>query len=238
MVLLGRNESRQAADDILAATHYHPLVINKVDQLCLQQLQAMISSSRLFIGADSGLAHMAAAYNVPSVVTFINKNQNVLEWGPWQSPHRIVMSQHQCPLVCRSGDCRLLTCREGVHIDRVLHEVRALLSDSDPHIPAPSYWIPFGYRVLIVRDGVHNEREMIQHLDERGIQYWVLDTTAALSEIVSLLITYNISVVCSAPPARSLKWRLALWKAGNGMHWPPQCIDYHQLDTYIQGGVI
>jgi ADP-heptose:LPS heptosyltransferase len=217
IMLLGRMESKSAADAILKATQFHPLVVTKVDQLCLQQLQRVISSCDLFIGADSGLAHMAAAYKRRSVVYFVNKNQNVMEWAPWQTPHRLVMAHYQCPLVCRSGSCRLLTCREGIHVSQLLDASKELLTEASPEIPPLSYWDRFGYRVLLCNSGDPIDSS---DLDSKGIHYWSLPSTAPLTDIVSTLVTHNINRIRSNSPL-SFKWRLALWRAANHMHWPP-----------------
>jgi len=217
IILLGRLESKSAADAILKATQFHPLVINKVDHLCLQELQRVISSCILFIGADSGLAHMAAAYKRRSVVYFVNKNQNVMEWAPWQTPHRVVIAHYQCPLVCRSGNCRLLTCREGIHVNQLLDASKELLKEASPSIPELSYWKRFGHRVLMCNSGDPIDSS---DLDKDGIHYWSLPSTAPVSDIVSTLVTYNINWVRTENPL-PLTWRFAMWRASNQMHWPP-----------------
>lgn len=56
--------------------------------LPLADLIALISLSRIFIGNDSGPAHLAAATGTPAVVMY--GPTNPAQWHPWQLPHRIV----------------------------------------------------------------------------------------------------------------------------------------------------
>ena len=58
------------------------------DALPLPDLIALISRARIFIGNDSGPAHLAAATGKPAVVMY--GPTNPVQWHPWQSPHRVV----------------------------------------------------------------------------------------------------------------------------------------------------
>ncbi len=44
----------------------------------------------MFIGNDSGPAHMAAAFGVPTVVLFGNSNPAI--WGPWRTESEVVVA--------------------------------------------------------------------------------------------------------------------------------------------------
>jgi heptosyltransferase III len=58
------------------------------DPLPLRELIALVSGARLFIGNDSGPAHLAAATTRPSVVIF--SSTNPAQWGPRQTEHRVL----------------------------------------------------------------------------------------------------------------------------------------------------
>jgi ADP-heptose:LPS heptosyltransferase len=58
------------------------------DSFDARELIALIAGARLFVGNDSGPAHVAAAAGCPCVVIF--GATNPVEWRPWQSEHRIV----------------------------------------------------------------------------------------------------------------------------------------------------
>lgn len=52
----------------------------------LRELIALTAGARIFIGNDSGPAHVAAALQLPSVVMF--SVTDPVQWHPWQAPHR------------------------------------------------------------------------------------------------------------------------------------------------------
>jgi heptosyltransferase III len=59
-------------------------------QLDIRELIALIAGSRIFVGNDSGPAHLAAALQRPSVVIF--GVTDPVQWRPWQCDHRVVQS--------------------------------------------------------------------------------------------------------------------------------------------------
>jgi ADP-heptose:LPS heptosyltransferase len=56
----------------------------------LQEIKELLSGSSLFVGNDSGPAHMAAAFGVPVVVIFGASDPAI--WGPWRTTSEIVHS--------------------------------------------------------------------------------------------------------------------------------------------------
>ena len=56
----------------------------------LNDAKAVLSRATVFIGNDSGPAHMAAAFRVPSVVLFSTSNPAI--WGPWRTESEIVVA--------------------------------------------------------------------------------------------------------------------------------------------------
>lgn len=65
------------------------------DNLTLPEITALASRASLFVGNDSGIAHIAAAVKIPSVVIFGSSNIN--HWYPWtDAPNEIVYSEKPC----------------------------------------------------------------------------------------------------------------------------------------------
>jgi ADP-heptose:LPS heptosyltransferase len=62
---------------------FHPHVT-----LPLDQLKSLLSHAVLFVGNDSGPAHMAAAFGVPVIVFFSASDPEI--WGPWRTPSEIL----------------------------------------------------------------------------------------------------------------------------------------------------
>jgi heptosyltransferase-3 len=56
----------------------------------LAEVKTLISRASLFVGNDSGPAHMAAAFGIPSVVIFSESDPEI--WGPWKSPAQVVLA--------------------------------------------------------------------------------------------------------------------------------------------------
>jgi ADP-heptose:LPS heptosyltransferase len=67
-----------------------PFREHQVVQGSLEKTKALLSKAALFIGNDSGPAHMAAAFGIPSVVLFGPSNPAI--WGPWQTEAEIVVA--------------------------------------------------------------------------------------------------------------------------------------------------
>ncbi|MBK7391877.1 MAG: glycosyltransferase family 9 protein [Chloracidobacterium sp.] len=77
--------------------------ITTFDDLTLPEITALASKARVFVGNDSGIAHIAAAVGTPSVVVFGSSNRN--HWRPWtDAPNEIVFE----PLPCQP--CPGYTC--------------------------------------------------------------------------------------------------------------------------------
>ncbi|NNF00138.1 MAG: glycosyltransferase family 9 protein [Pyrinomonadaceae bacterium] len=66
-----------------------------VDNLKLPEITALASKADLFVGNDSGIAHIAAAVGTPSVVIFGSSNRD--HWHPWtDAPNEIVYEEFPC----------------------------------------------------------------------------------------------------------------------------------------------
>ena len=72
------------ADD---PTHF---AAHQVFRGTLDDAKRVISGATVFIGNDSGPAHMAAAFGIPTVVIFGNSNPAI--WGPWRTESEIVVA--------------------------------------------------------------------------------------------------------------------------------------------------
>jgi lipopolysaccharide heptosyltransferase II len=63
--------------------------------LSLPEVTALAARSQLFVGNDSGIAHIASAVGTPSVVIF--GSSNIAHWRPWnQSASEVVFEEMEC----------------------------------------------------------------------------------------------------------------------------------------------
>jgi ADP-heptose:LPS heptosyltransferase len=63
--------------------------------LSLPEITALASKAHIFVGNDSGIAHIAAAVNTPTVVVF--GSSNIDNWRPWtDAPNEVVYKPFPC----------------------------------------------------------------------------------------------------------------------------------------------
>jgi ADP-heptose:LPS heptosyltransferase len=56
----------------------------------LSEIKSLIAGASLYVGNDSGPAHMAAALGVPAVVIFTASDPAI--WGPWRTTSEVVIA--------------------------------------------------------------------------------------------------------------------------------------------------
>lgn len=99
--------------------------------LSLPEITALLARARLFIGNDSGIAHMAAAVKAPSVVIFGSSNRT--HWRPWTTAAaEIVYEEMECQ-PCPGYYCEKFEqpeCIKRVPVERVLASVERVLRES------------------------------------------------------------------------------------------------------------
>jgi len=75
------------------------------DDLTLPEITTLASAARIFVGNDSGIAHIAAAVGTPSVVVFGSSNRN--HWHPWtDAANEIVFDPMPCQ-PCAGYKCKV-----------------------------------------------------------------------------------------------------------------------------------
>ena len=99
------------------------------DDLTLPEITALASRARLFVGNDSGIAHIAAAVETPSVVIFGSSNIN--NWRPWtNAPNVIVYEKMPCQ-PCAGYFCKEFSepeCIKRVSVKSVIKAVEKVLA--------------------------------------------------------------------------------------------------------------
>jgi ADP-heptose:LPS heptosyltransferase len=63
----------------------------------LSQVKAVMSGAQIFVGNDSGPAHIAAAFGVPVVVLF--GPSNPVTWAPWRTEAQVLTSREGMPAI-------------------------------------------------------------------------------------------------------------------------------------------
>lgn len=106
-------------------------LLNLSGQLSLREMAALTARAKVFIGVDSAPMHIAAAMQTPAVALFGPSGD--LEWGPWQTPHRIITSQEHPCRPCGIDGCgggKVSECLSTLPVSRVMRAVDELLADA------------------------------------------------------------------------------------------------------------
>jgi predicted lipopolysaccharide heptosyltransferase III len=100
--------------------------------LLLPEITALLDRARFFIGNDSGIAHIAAAVETPSVVIF--GSSNTAHWRPWaKAAAEIVLEEMECQ-PCHGYYCEKFAepeCIKRVPVERVVAATERVLRESD-----------------------------------------------------------------------------------------------------------
>ena len=98
--------------------------------LSLPEVTALAARSQLFVGNDSGIAHIAAAVGAPAVVVF--GSSNIAHWRPWSSgPAEVVFEEMPCQ-PCHGYFCEQFAqpeCILRVPVNRVTAAIDRVLGD-------------------------------------------------------------------------------------------------------------
>jgi lipopolysaccharide heptosyltransferase II len=132
VVAVGSSEELHTLSDV-KSTAQAPVVT--FGDLSLPEITALASRARIFVGNDSGMAHIAAAVNTPSVVIFGSSDRD--HWRPWtpnkQLPNEIVYEKFHCQpcagYACDEfGDARCIT---GIAPEKVFAAIDRVLAAED-----------------------------------------------------------------------------------------------------------
>jgi len=100
--------------------------------LSLPEITTLASQARIFVGNDSGIAHIAAAVNTPSVVIFGSSNRD--HWHPWtDAPNEIVFEEFHCQ-PCPGYECKEYgdaPCIRSVAPEKVFAAIDRVLAAKD-----------------------------------------------------------------------------------------------------------
>ncbi|HET9478959.1 MAG TPA: glycosyltransferase family 9 protein [Pyrinomonadaceae bacterium] len=124
-VAIAAPHEAQVISDLLTAASVKIVALD----LSLPEVIALASRSQLFVGNDSGIAHIAAAVGTPSVVVF--GSSNVAHWRPWnRAAAHVVIEEMPCQ-PCHGYFCEKFPqpeCILRVPVDRVIAAIEKCLN--------------------------------------------------------------------------------------------------------------
>jgi len=125
VALIGVREERATAETITLGMNW-PKVVDWTGQLSLVETAALIAEADVFIGADSGPAHLAAAVGTPAIVLFSGTNR-VEQWRPWGGQVAVLRHETACS-PCHRQTCPWAEhpCMSGLTPEAVMRQLRQL----------------------------------------------------------------------------------------------------------------
>ena len=122
--IIGGKEDCGLAAEVARLCRTKPL--NLCGQLTLPQSAELCRRATVFVGTDSGMAHVANATGVPCVVLF--GPSDPLKWGPEQgSAIRVRVPCGPCAIFGYNKPCRIFSCMKAITVDAVVQEVQNTL---------------------------------------------------------------------------------------------------------------
>lgn len=135
VALVGGEDDRALAAGVME--RFSPVDVSDwTGTLRLDETAALLEHAELFVGADSGPAHLAAAVGAPVVVLFSGTNDS-RQWRPWGPMVGVVRHEVACS-PCHRTECFWADhpCMRGLSVAAVMHEAKRLLRESRRAIAA------------------------------------------------------------------------------------------------------
>ncbi|MCX7591088.1 MAG: glycosyltransferase family 9 protein [Kiritimatiellae bacterium] len=133
IVLVGDEQDRGRSESIAAALRMAgDPVVSLAGRLALPEVATVLHSARLFVGPDSGLAHLAVALGTPTVVLF--GPSDPLKWGFHEGRHAIVRANLPCAPCFIFGyhrPCRTVDCMKQITVEDVMQACSKILAIPD-----------------------------------------------------------------------------------------------------------
>jgi ADP-heptose:LPS heptosyltransferase len=128
ILLTGAPSEVPCAEDVAARMRHSPVLL--AGRTTVGQLAAVFARSHLFLGVDSGPAHLAAAAGIPVVALF--GPTDPAPFGPYGAAHRVVTRREHFPCSpCAQETCifaRAESCMGTLSVDEVWRAVADRLS--------------------------------------------------------------------------------------------------------------
>lgn len=135
IMVFGTDADTAAAQEIrqfAVRTPYH--VFDMTGKTSLQQAMALIKSCDVFVSNDSGLMHIAAGLDTPTIAIFGSTNH--ITTGPY-SKNSIILRREMACSPCLKAHCPQghLKCLESIKATDVFEELARILSSNLPQTP-------------------------------------------------------------------------------------------------------
>jgi ADP-heptose:LPS heptosyltransferase len=128
-VLLGPAEDEEIFHKVAQWAAQRDDIAQIVRNMPISHIAAVLSSSDLFVGNDSGIAHLASSLGVPTIALFGPTDHRV--WGPAGRSVTVVRSERACsPCGEKRNRCSDPECLKDIDPGSVIEEIAQLLKRS------------------------------------------------------------------------------------------------------------
>lgn len=126
ILVFGTDEDTAVAKQIRSGVVSEQKVVNLCGKTTLSQAMALISKCHVFVTNDSGLMHVSAALQTPTIAIFGSTNH--VTTGPYSENASIVRSELECS-PCLKTHCpkKHFQCMENVTVHDVFHAAQQYL---------------------------------------------------------------------------------------------------------------
>lgn len=120
-VLVASSGEAELLNEIVASCRTEVLTLSG---LALPEVTALARRARLFVGNDSGIAHIAAAVKLPTVVIF--GSSNVAHWHPWRAEISAVLREDMPCAPCPGYTCAVFSTPQCIERVTVAQAIAAI----------------------------------------------------------------------------------------------------------------
>ncbi len=194
IILISGPTDEATSKYIMGNTKAKPLKISP----SLEDLIAITSKFKFFIGGDTGPTHIAAALGIPVVDIFPSKQKKPSRWAPWKTKHIVIKKISECPYPCIASSCQRDICQKEITIDEVLAAIEKLIRREGLEGNKAFFdWCRKTFNILIVegrmdKDETEECKNLILLLKKNGFNINILSFRE--SKLQELANTSNVKI--------------------------------------------
>ncbi|MBU0671593.1 MAG: glycosyltransferase family 9 protein, partial [Candidatus Margulisbacteria bacterium] len=213
VVLTGGPQERAKGEKISSLCRQKP--VNLIEKTTIPEMMALIKRLNIYIGADTGPTHIAAALGTPVLLIILGKNVKPVRWGSYNSQHLIIYAhpQAKCPLYCDSGRCKETYCSQVITPEIVLSAAQQLREGKSHD---RSDWQRLSLNVCLIFDQANKARaeKVALELDNKGYHAVLFESkdlvgVKGIKRFLRLIETENILVLHQLGKKHAFWTRLA-----------------------------
>ncbi|NBV42954.1 hypothetical protein EBR96_09345, partial [bacterium] len=145
-------EERHFRDRFLAV--FSGSLIDMVGVTTLREMVALVAKFDVFVGIDTGPAHIAAAVKTPQLLLMTSKRVIPFKWGPWLNRHIVLSGNRNCVITCHARQCPVWTCSDDMSVTAMADATLRLLSGEgyETFEAQQMHWFQVSMSILMIGD--------------------------------------------------------------------------------------